>query len=35
MAREGKDFAELAKQYSEDEGSKAQGGALGYFPRRP
>jgi len=33
MAREGKDFAELAKQYSEDEGSKAQGGALGVFPK--
>jgi peptidyl-prolyl cis-trans isomerase D len=33
MAREGKDFAELAKQYTEDEGSKAQGGALGAFPK--
>jgi peptidyl-prolyl cis-trans isomerase D len=33
MAREGKDFAALAQQYSEDEGTRSQGGALGAFPR--
>lgn len=34
MARGGQDFAALAQQYSEDEGTKAQGGALGAFPRQ-
>lgn len=34
MAREGKDFAALAQQYSEDEGTKSQGGALGAFPKQ-
>lgn len=33
MVRDGRDFAALAQQYSEDEGTKSQGGALGAFPR--
>jgi peptidyl-prolyl cis-trans isomerase D len=32
-AKSGEDFAALAKKYSEDEGSAAQGGNLGSFPR--
>ncbi len=32
-ARDGKDFAQLARQHSDDPGSAAKGGDLGYFPR--
>ncbi len=32
-ARKGEDFAALARQYSEDEGSAKKGGDLGYNPR--
>lgn len=33
MARSGKDFAELARKYSDDAGSAIKGGELGYFAR--
>ena len=32
-ARAGKNFAALARRYSQDPGSAAKGGELGYFPR--
>lgn len=33
QVRDGKDFAQLAKQFSEDDGTKDRGGALGPFPK--
>jgi peptidyl-prolyl cis-trans isomerase C len=32
-AKDGDDFAKLASEYTDDPGSKAKGGDLGYFPR--
>lgn len=32
-AKDGKNFAELARRYSDDAGSAVQGGSLDYFPR--
>jgi hypothetical protein len=34
QAKAGKDFAELAKQFSDDKGSAQKGGSLGRFPAR-
>lgn len=33
VTRPGADFADIAKRFSEDPGSAARGGALGFFPR--
>lgn len=33
LIEKGKNFGDLAKEYSDDQGSKEQGGSLGYFPR--
>jgi peptidyl-prolyl cis-trans isomerase D len=32
-AKDGKNFAEMARKYSDDAGSAVEGGSLGYFPR--